>query len=194
MENKMTVYELAKEALNDTIAKLGSKQAMLNYYFEYKDNKLFWRETKHKHNRGDEVTIYKNCTLKLEGVPFPAGRVIYEMHFGDIPKGLRVGRTDQCTENIKLSNLFLESMTLRNLRAKKLSNNTSGFKGVFWAVCCKNWEVRVAKDRKRIRMGGFDDPRRAGLAYLEISTNLINLTMEEIKEIVKKHKQLELAA
>lgn len=50
---------------------------------------------------------------------------------------------------------------------KQQSNNTSGYKGVYWDICKKRWHARIQANRKRIFLGLFDSKKEAAHAYNE---------------------------
>lgn len=53
-----------------------------------------------------------------------------------------------------------------NLRNRpKSSNNKSGFKGVFWSNQNKSWQSQIGINGKSIHLGGFEDKRKAAIAY-----------------------------
>lgn len=51
------------------------------------------------------------------------------------------------------------------MNRKRQSNNTSGFKGVTWNKQTERWQVMIQVDRKLERIGFFDTPEDAALAY-----------------------------
>ena len=52
---------------------------------------------------------------------------------------------------------------IRNQRVSKC--NTSGFKGVSWAVHTKRWRSTINKDGRQTHIGYFNDPISAAIAY-----------------------------
>lgn len=53
---------------------------------------------------------------------------------------------------------------IRN-RCRKNKNNTSGFRGVFWAAHAKLWRAKIKVDRKTVYLGYFKDKTQAAVAY-----------------------------
>jgi len=47
----------------------------------------------------------------------------------------------------------------------KYSNNTSGFKGVFWHTKCHKWYAKIEANRRQSYLGLFEDIRDAAAAY-----------------------------
>jgi hypothetical protein len=47
----------------------------------------------------------------------------------------------------------------------RYSNNTSGYKGVYWEKCRKKWRALIKYDGKRKHLGYFDSVEDAALSY-----------------------------
>jgi len=58
-----------------------------------------------------------------------------------------------------------KSENMRN--RKKQSNNTSGYKGVFWHHKANRWRAQIVINKKAKHLGLFDTPEEAGKAYRE---------------------------
>jgi len=54
----------------------------------------------------------------------------------------------------------------------KQTNNTSGYKGVFWSKNNKNWFAQIGFANRDIRIGTFDNPKDAARAYDEKAREL----------------------
>jgi hypothetical protein len=54
----------------------------------------------------------------------------------------------------------------QNMRSSKLrKNNTTGFKGVYWHVKGKKWQVRITVDNKFMYLGLFANKQKAADTY-----------------------------
>ncbi len=91
-------------------------------------------------------------------------RVIWCMHHGLWPEGdvdhINGNKCDNRIENLRCVN---RSQNMSNVGMQK--NNSSGFIGVFWASREAKWMAVVAHNKKNIRLGMFDCPIQAALAY-----------------------------
>ena len=54
----------------------------------------------------------------------------------------------------------------------KQSNNTSGYKGVFWSIPAKRWRAQIVVMRKAIHLGLFDTPEEAYKEYKKAEKKL----------------------
>ena len=91
-------------------------------------------------------------------------RVVWLWMTGSWPEG-DIDHCDRDSSNNRWGNLR-DSTKSQNLSNRtKQSNNTSGFKGVYWnAQKCK-WHAKIALNRKDIHLGFFDAIEDAHVAY-----------------------------
>ena len=88
------------------------------------------------------------------------------------PDGLQVdhingNRLDNRKENLRVCTCA------ENVRNRSTpSNNTSGFKGVFWDKRMKKWQAQISADSKTIRLGYFTSTIEAAKAYNIAATEL----------------------
>lgn len=95
--------------------------------------------------KGDVCGSFKNtesetpkCVdVTLFGKPYKAHRIIYELIYGEIPKGYVIDHLDQNPWNNVLSNLEAKPKEKNHRNMKKYSRNTSGRSGVSWSVLNK---------------------------------------------------------
>lgn len=67
---------------------------------------------------------------------------------------------DNRRENLRLAS------HAQNQRNKGVAtNNTSGFKGVFWEKSANRWRAQIRFNRRRFHLGLFDSPEAAARAY-----------------------------
>ncbi len=193
----MTAHEKAKENFNKELLKFKSRQEMFNHFFKYDNGKLYWKNNSYTRYIGKEAggTGANAWQIAIKGYDMRRPRVIYEMHFGEIIDDLEIMHIDGNAYNDKLENLVLANHSLTMLSRDTIrKNNTSGCKGVSWHKATNKWEASVMKNYKRIYLGVYSNQATAIGVYNEVLKRLINLTKEEVKEIIEKYKQLELAA
>ena len=191
MENKMKRFDLE-------VSKFGSKQAMFNHYLEYKNGKLYRKNCRVKTKNGMEVGYLDKKRVRVRVQLFERScyfaRTIYEMHYGDLKEKLEVGHLNKIPTDNSLENLYLQNRSLSQLRQKLSTDNTSGFKGVSWKKDKQRWKASIKKNYKEIFIGYFNVLENAVAAYEAVSKVLITKTEIEVKEIIKKYKEKELAA
>lgn len=76
-------------------------------------------------------------------------------------------RGDNRIDNLRECN---DSTNQANRRIS--SNNTSGYKGVYWNKFKESWEARIKKDGKSYNLGYYDDKDDAHKAYCKAAKNL----------------------
>lgn len=83
-----------------------------------------------------EETKYKNRSIvKLTPFgPFVCSRIVWTMHYGEIPKGMSIDHLDGNPCNNAIENLACKTHAENMRNCKKRKHNTSGFTGVRWAV------------------------------------------------------------
>lgn len=81
------------------------------------------------------------------------------------PTGLEVDHRDRDRLNNQRSNLRLATRSQNATNKSIQSNNTSGYRGVYWLKRDKKWLARVGINGKFINAGLFKDKRQAALAY-----------------------------
>ncbi len=178
------------------VSKFGSKQAMFNYYLEYKDGKLYRKNCKYKIKNGMEVGYFdgRRVRVNLFERPCSFACTIYEMHYGDLKEKLEVGHLNKIPTDNRLENLYLQNRSLSQLRRNLSRVNSSGFKGVSWRKDKQKWKATITKNYKQIFIGYFYNIENAIAAYEAVSKDIITKTEIEIKEIIKRYKEKELAA
>lgn len=134
--------------------------------FEYRDGKLFYKNSEGCMKKGTEVgTIGKGGYLKtlIKRKPYRLHRIIFMMHHGYLPKYL--DHIDGDPANNRIENLRPATSSQNNLNRGKHKRNTSGFKGVTWVATQGRYSARIAVGNKRLFLGYFDDPKEAHDEY-----------------------------
>jgi len=94
-----------------------------------------------------------------------AGYVLMHRLLMDVEKYLYIDHVDGCSLNNQKNNLRICTHA-ENMRNKKLhTNNTSGFKGVYWNKHNKKWMAFIRINYKQLHLGLFIDPIDAARAY-----------------------------
>jgi len=133
-----------------------------NDYFLYKDGYLFWKNT--KHGRSTTKPISNNdkngyCKIRCNNNVYYCHRIIYEMHYGKIPKNLQIDHIDRNKSNNKIENLRLAN-------SKENSRNKSS-KGFTWSKSSKKWVAQIRVDGAYHYLGLYETEIDAHAAYLQ---------------------------
>lgn len=150
-----------------------------NDYFDYRDGSLFWNVNRRGSVKaGDKV---KNIDGKgyirvvVNQKFYLAHRIIYEMHNGVIPEGMQIDHIDGNKLNNKPSNLRIASNIINQSNKRMMSNNKSGFTGVFFCNEKGKWIARV----RRKYLGSF--------VTIEAACAARNLAIQQSGEFTDRH-------
>jgi hypothetical protein len=132
--------------------------------FDYRDGKLFWRESRANVKVGAEAGYLRRDgyrQIKVDGKNYYTHRLIFLYHHGYIPEFL--DHKDGSRLNNRIENLRPATKSQNNANSKARKSVT-GFKGV--SANGKRFLARIKKDGRDIYLGTFDTPEEANAAYL----------------------------
>lgn len=140
------------------IKKYPSRQE-LNYLFEYKNGRLYWKiKPASRVNIGDPAGFKSSAgymIVKINSSGYLQHRLIYIMHYGVIND--LIDHIDGNTLNNDIGNLR-ECTNAQNVCNGKLRNdNTSGSKGVSWHNRDHVWQAYINIPGRRLYLGSFND-------------------------------------
>lgn len=116
-------------------------------YMRYEEGVLYWKRktaSKCKVKVGSIVGCIRSdgyVSLGFLGKRFFAHRIIWEMHFGPIPKGMQIDHIDGDRSNNKIENLRVVNDQLNRLNSNKYKNNKTGVTGVMYDKSAKSWRA-----------------------------------------------------
>lgn len=99
-------------------------------------------------------------------------RIVYEMHFGQIPDGMQIDHIDGDKLNNRIENLRLATHSQNQHNRGAYSSNTSGMKGVYWHKSHEKWSSAIRIDGALKHLGLFDTKELAHIAYCEAAKRL----------------------
>ena len=112
----------------------------------------------------------RQCILVgLLGKRFAAHRIIWEMAFGEIPKGFDIDHIDCDPWNNRLDNLRLATRSQNMMNQKPCRANKTGYKGVSWDSQRMKYRSTIKLNGRQISLGRFDTIEEAGMAYKKAS-------------------------
>jgi hypothetical protein len=101
--------------------------------------------------------------VNLFGQPYLVHRVVFSMRYGYCKDELDHINGDP-SDN-RLENIRAVTRSQQNMNRGINSNNTSGYKGVYWFKPTSCWQVRIKVEGKYISLGYFKDIEKAAEAY-----------------------------
>jgi hypothetical protein len=138
-------------------------------YFYYEDGHLFRKvATGPTTKAGDKAGGLDDkgyLTVRYNNTKFKAHRIIWEMHFGVIPKGYEIDHIDHNRLNNKLENLRLATRSQNVRNTPITSKNKSGYKGVSWNKQMSKWVVQIRQNNMKKHIGYFENVIEAAKAY-----------------------------
>jgi hypothetical protein len=79
--------------------------------------------------------------------------------------GDEVDHRDRNGLNCTRSNMRFSTRSQNQCNRGKMSNNTSGYKGVYWSKQKGKWHARIDYEKRAYHIGFFDNKKEAALAY-----------------------------
>ena len=157
-------------------AKENTRDALKDWslWFKYEDGKLYRiKTTSNRVKIGDLAggpLADGRWVINFYGKNYYNHRVIYELHFGEIPVGFVIDHIDGCNTNNRIENLRLATPqeNMSNMRMHK--DNTSGFRGVSWSK--GKWIAKIRHANIYYELGRFATKEDASLAYLNAEKEL----------------------
>lgn len=142
-----------------------------NQHFKYDNGNLvrLRANNQHKHVGWINSSGYLQC--EVGGVAFMLHRIIYEMHFGEIPKGLQIDHIDRNPLNNKIENLRLATQNENQINSRVPKNNTTGYKGVLTTPSGK-FQARLGYNGKKLYLGLFETAEEAAECVAEHTRRL----------------------
>ena len=141
--------------------------------FEYKDGMLIWREDKRGFTKAGCLagSLRRDgyIGLALSTKYLFAHRVVWEMHYGEIPEGMLIDHINGDRSDNRIDNLRLCTTRQNAYNRGKTAANKSGFKGVCWHKQKAKWVAQITIDGKNKFLGFFTDPEEAYIAYCEVA-------------------------
>jgi len=135
---------------------------LLHELFEYKDGEIYWKkrpspravQAKIGYKAGTICNnLYKQVSINKEY--YYIHRIIFAMFYGYFPNS--IDHIDGNPSNNKIENLREVTQTQNNYNAAIRSDNTSGYRNVYWDKRSNKWMVMVKVERKNKHIGYFKD-------------------------------------
>ena len=141
--------------------------------FQYKDGKLFWKVNPviWRNLQGKEagsIGSRNYLNVMFKGKNYKAHRLIWLMHYGDIPSHLTVDHLNRDTSDNRIENLRLAT-------ASQQAHNTDG-KG--YTFVKGRYKARIRINKKLQSIGSYVTEHGARMAYLmrKLQWNLAHKT------------------
>jgi hypothetical protein len=143
-------------------------QATLLHLFEYRDGKLYWKNSAHPSFNGKEAggeNGHGYRKVYVLGKQLYAHRAIYMMHHGYCPK--IIDHIDQNTDNNLIENLREATRSQNAINQTKNKKSTFGCRNVYYNKSRKVFNVYLKVNCKPKFFGSFKDLELAQLVAQE---------------------------
>ena len=97
--------------------------------------------------------------VKVFGKLHRVHRVIWEMHYGQIPNGFQIDHINGVRNDNRIENLRLATPSQNNFNMKTPKHNTSGIKGVSWSRSTNKWKAQIKASGHNVRHIGYYNTR-----------------------------------
>jgi hypothetical protein len=138
-------------------------------FFHYQDGKLFWRVSRGAARAGDEAGCLKSdgyIHIKINGESYVAHRIIWVLHYGEIPSGLQIDHINGDRADNRIENLRLATHTENSRNQKINKDNSCGLKGVSFNKSREKYSSQIQVNGKQKFLGYFTCPEDAHRAYI----------------------------
>lgn len=136
--------------------------------FEYReDGTLVWKIATSNRAKIGAVAGGQRKTgywfAAIDGKKYGVHRLVFLYHHGFMPPEL--DHIDRDPSNNRIENLRAATRPENNWNKTRQSNNTSGYKGVFWRDERKCWVARITVNGKTVGLGSYKTASDAAAAY-----------------------------
>jgi hypothetical protein len=171
-EEEWLGYISLKAQFNEIFGNNDMNQKLLKKNLKYDENNglFYWVSNFHKSKIG-QVAGYKMkngyIMIGISGVGYLAHRLAWLYVNGKFPKD-KIDHINGVRDDNRIANLR-EATQAENLQnqSKPRITNKSGYLGVSWRKSEKKYIAQIRVNGKKTKIGLFDDPKDAHLAYVE---------------------------
>ena len=153
-------------------------QELLHKLFDYKDGRLFWKESPSRNVKAGDVAGHfgkrRYAQIRINGKYYLKHRLVYMYHHGNLPEApLVIDHINRKVSDNRIENLRLSTrcQNMWNQGARK--NNTSGHKNVTWHKAANKWAAQIRYLGKRKHLGVFDDVEDAA-EFAELASKMLH--------------------
>ncbi|ABA79156.1 HNH endonuclease [Rhodobacter sphaeroides] len=129
-------------------------QERLNEVFKY-DSETGYLIRKGQSGHAGCINKRGYWQVYCDGVLYYAHRLIWKMHYGDIPKGMTIDHISGDPSDNRLSNIRLARVEENNLNRKIYASNKSGYAGIFKSG--NKFVASIGRGGVNHYLGRFDD-------------------------------------
>jgi len=143
-------------------------QEQANHLFEYRDGKLFWKNSKRPSFNGKEVGCNDGqgyIKVTVDKKQYSAHRIIYLMHHGELPDV--IDHADRNVKNNRIENLRPANASQNGMNSRSRQKSISGCRNVTKNKGRNKFSVYIRIKGKSTFIGNFDDLELADLVATE---------------------------
>lgn len=128
-----------------------------NDYFYHIGKDLIWRNPTSKRVKAGDVAGWMDedgyIYVRIMGRLTPAHRVIWEMHYGEIPEGMEIDHINHIRDDNRIENLRLVTRQENCKNVSMSKSNRSGVVGVSWCKRTSKWLASIRVDKREKFLG-----------------------------------------
>ena len=150
-------------------------QKEFNALFEYFEGYLFWKKTNfYRIKVGDLVGCDNGAgylTTKISGKCYKIHRIIWIMHYGQIPEGIMIDHINGIKDDNRIENLRLATHGQNRRNSRKDIDSENNLKGVYLTKY-GTYQSRIFINGKTKYLGTFNTKEDAHLAYCFVAKEI----------------------
>ena len=147
------------------------------FTYSFVEGVLYWRHYPKRKLAGSKAPSRMYCHIKFDQVMYQRHRLIWAYFYGD-PGTICIDHINNVSDDDRIENLRLATISENRWNSKMYRTNISGFKGVY-AVPNKRsasapvrWRADIYVHRRRICLGTHSTKEEAAAAYAEAAKRL----------------------
>jgi hypothetical protein len=129
-----------------------------------------WKKTHFKGKKAGTINSKGYVVIQVDGVMLALHRIIWTLAHGN-PLTF-IDHINGIRDDNRIENLRLASNSYNQANARLRTNNTSGFRGVYWEANIQKYSARIKKDRVSHYIGAYDTKYEAYEAYCKAAKQL----------------------
>lgn len=111
-------------------------------------------------------------SIRFGGKNYRAHRVVWAIHFGDVPPGMQVDHINGNRSDNRVENLRLATNKQNSINSHVPVRTLSGFRGVYRRPNENKWRAQIKDGLKSVTLGYFHTPEEAHAAFCKAAVEL----------------------
>jgi len=172
-------------------------QSYFNKWFHYSSGWLIWKKspggTTKKGNRAGSDTSAGYRKIRLHDTQYMEHRIIWIMHYGDIPEGLVIDHINRIRNDNVIENLRIVTQMVNMNNSVITEESTSRYSCVSFVEKGTSWHACIRRNKITVELGYYEDEKDAARAVnifcRDNDIEKFNDVPEPFKEPIRKERK-----